>query len=135
MVPNVSNRQRVRGLLVNAVLRLSTYRFELRKADEGSSPATERRRQLSWIVAASLSLRLGHPRRLKPAAAEGLSMPGVPVVAAVAPVVVRPGVRDLNLADALDVLDPVLERRDQPQGRTVLRRQRPAVHFVAQECL
>src|SRR5258708_9322272 len=60
---------------------------------------------------------------------------GVPVVTALGPVVGRTGRAERDGPDTLQVLDPVLDGREQAQRRPMLRRERRAVHFVAQQSL
>src|ERR1051326_7014476 len=65
----------------------------------------------------------------------GYLMSGVPVVAAFGPIVVRPAVGEVDGADSLDVLDAVFDGNHEPQRSSVFRRERLAVHFIAEECL
>lgn len=56
------------------------------------------------------------------------SMAEIPIVAPFGPVVGRAMIRELDRADAFDRLHAVLQRTDQSQGCSVVRRQRFAVH-------
>ena len=58
--------------------------------------------------------------------------PSVPVVSLFGPVVRRTLIRVRDRSNPLDIFYAVFDRNAQPQGRSVLNRQRYSVHFVAQ---
>src|SRR6266446_1043121 len=59
----------------------------------------------------------------------------VPVVSLFSPIVRRALIRIRDRSNPLDIFDAVFGWNAQPQGRSVLDRQRRSVHFIAQQRL
>src|SRR5687768_9540263 len=95
-------------------------RASLRSSVPFASQATVRRRR---PLARSSLLRS------RPADEDARSVPRVPVIPALAPEIGGPGGGVADDADALDVLDPVLDRDRQPERGAVLAGERLAVHL------